>query len=108
MASQRADTSQKGMQALKLVIGVLAILSTVSYASQWYAQKFSMPRYCAEPGRYIERVAEIINNTDLMENDSRREYLVAAKLNYLAPRQSAEPLDSYLKRLRSRLEETCS
>lgn len=108
MGGQAANTNRIGRQLTLLVVAVIAILSTVSFASQWYAREFAMPRYCGDPERYILRVEEIITDRELLKNDSRRKYLVAAKLNYLAPRNPGESLDTYLERLRKQLQESCS
>jgi hypothetical protein len=39
--------------------------------------------------------------------ESRRNYIVAAKLTFLVPRTADEPLDAYLQRVRRRLEQQC-
>ena len=49
-----------------------------------------------------------INTEDRPAGDSsRRNFIVAAKLEFLLPRMADEPVDAYIVRLRSRLEQEC-
>lgn len=76
-------------------------------AAEWYADNSAMPRYCENPAGAVEHVREILSSATPMVGKSKRPYVVAAKLIFLVPRQDAEPLQSYLSRLRRRISETC-
>lgn len=80
-------------------------------AAEWYADNSTLPRYCENPADTVEHVREILTSRTPVAGDStgdsRRSYLVAAKLIFLVPREDAEPMQAYLTRLRGRISETC-
>lgn len=76
-------------------------------AAEWYADNSALPRYCENPAGTVERVREILSGAAPMGGNSKRPYVVAAKLIFLVPREDAEPMQSYLARLRRRISETC-
>jgi hypothetical protein len=76
-------------------------------AAQWYADNSALPRYCENPAGTVEHVREILSSATPLGEKSKRPYVVAAKLIFLVPRQEAEPLHTYLARLRRRISETC-
>lgn len=76
-------------------------------AAEWYADNSALPRYCENPAGTVERVREILSSAAPMGGNSKRPYVVAAKLIFLVPREDAEPMQSYLARLRRRISETC-
>ena len=76
-------------------------------AAEWYADNSALPRYCESPADTVEHVREILSNAEPTEGTSKRPYVVAAKLIFLVPREDAEPLQSYLERLRGRISESC-
>ena len=92
-----------------LIVGVLLTLLGISLANQWYAQNIAMPRYCEDPVQTLERVRQLLTEkTPADDNfESRRPYIVAAKLLFLVPRSSEEDGKSYLLRIQQHLEEQC-
>lgn len=94
----------------RLAIGfvvVALVLMGVFDAAEWYGGQVSIPRYCGSTDATLERVRETLSEQRPASDASRRPYVVAAKLMYLIPRNSGEPLESYLARLRLRIAESC-
>lgn len=102
-----AERVGPGFRPVRLVLVVLAALLLVSFASNWYAGQVSLPRYCQQPELALQRLAAIISENRPLGAESRREYMVAAKLEFLVPRVSDEPLEAYLQRVRHQLAQQC-
>jgi hypothetical protein len=102
-----AEPIGPGFQPVRLVLVVLAVLLLVSFASHWYAGQVSLSRYCQQPELVLQRLAAIITETRPAGEEARRDYIVAAKLEFLVPPTADEPLDAYLQRVRRRLEQQC-
>lgn len=100
-------SSAAASQFVRLILSVVIILALISIASQWYAEQVSLPRYCVEPGVFVQRIADISSADKDIEGETRRNYMIAAKLEFIEPRNSGEPEQAYLHRLRHRLEEKC-
>ena len=94
-------------QPVRLVLAVLGILLLVFYASRWYAAQVSLPRYCQQPELVLQRLAAINSESRPAGDKSRREYIVASKLEFLVPARADESMDAYLLRLKALLEENC-
>ena len=92
-----------------LILGVLLTLLGISLANQWYAQNIAMPRYCDDPVKTLERVHQLMTKKTPAEDnfESRRPFIVAAKLLFLVPRTSDEDDSTYLLRIQQHLEEQC-
>ena len=92
-----------------LVLGVLLTLLTISFATQWYAQNVSMPRYCEDPVQALEHVRQLLTEESPAGDsfEARRPYIIAAKLLFLVPRKSDEDDTAYLLRIRQHLEQQC-
>ena len=91
--------------AVFFITGVAMLL--IFDAAEWYADNSALPRYCENPAGTVERVREILSSAAPMGGNSKRPYVVAAKLIFLVPREDAEPMRSYMARLRRRISETC-
>ncbi len=85
---------------LKIIIPVLLALLSVSLMSQWYAKNIGFPRYCKQPDVTLENLRKLIEEDSLIENEQRRQYMIAAKILFLHPRLSDESKTDYLQRLR--------
>ncbi len=85
---------------------VLALLA-ISLLSQWYAQQVTLPRYCENPEQTLQLLQKIISEERPAGNETRRPYLIAAKLLFLLPRQVDETLPAYLDRIHTHLQEQC-
>ena len=94
-------------QPVRLVLVALIILLLVFYASRWYAEQVSLPRYCQQPELVLQRLAAINSESSPAGDNSRRDYIVAAKLEFLVPARADESVDAYLLRLKAQLEENC-
>ena len=102
-----AEQIGPGFQPVRLVLAVFAALLFLSFAGDWYVGQVSLPRYCQQPELVLQRLAAIITENRPAGDEARRDYVVAAKLEFLVPRTGDEPLDAYLHRLRRRLEQQC-
>jgi len=91
----------------RLVLVVLVVLLFVFRASSWYAGQVSVPRYCEQQELMLQHLASINTHNRPAGDNSRRNYIVAAKLEFLLPRMADEPVDAYIRRLKSRLEQQC-
>jgi len=103
----RAASKASGFRPVALVLTTLAALLLVSLASRWYAGQVSLPRYCEQPELALQRLAAITNEETPPGKGARRDYVVAAKLEFLVPRSFDEPSDAYLRRVRHLLEQQC-
>ncbi len=92
---------------IRLVLVVLAALLVVFQASDWYAGQVALPRYCEQQALMLQHLVAINSENRPAGDNSRRNFVVAAKLEFLLPRMADEPLDAYIRRLRTRLEEAC-
>jgi len=92
---------------IRLVIFVLLIIVALSQFVQWYSINVSLPRYCENPNQTLEYLKKIISQTTPAGQESRKPYLIAAKLVYLIPQQNNEPLDIYLNRVHQHIFRAC-
>jgi len=109
MSDQRAlaESKEPGFRPVGLVLTALAALLLVSFASRWYAGQVSLPRYCEQPELALQRLAAVMSQDKPAGDGARRDYVVAAKLEFLVPPASDEPLEVYLERVRRQLEQQC-
>jgi hypothetical protein len=94
-------------QPVRLVLVVLVALLLVSFGNHWYSGRVSLPRYCRQPEPVLQRLAAIHAEKAPAGEEAIRDYIVAAKLEFLVPPTTDEPLEAYLQRLRHLLEEQC-
>jgi len=102
-----APSKGPGFQPVPLVLAALALLLLVSFESQWYAGQVSLPRYCEQPELALQRLAAILSEARPAGEGARRDFVLAAKLEFLVPAASDEPPDAYLRRVRRLLEQQC-
>ena len=101
------ESTRSGFQPVRLVLVVFVALLFVSFAGHWYAGRVSLPRYCDQRELVLQRLAAIHAEERPAGEGAHRDYIVAAKLEFLVPPTADEPLDAYLQRLRRRLDEQC-
>lgn len=89
-----------------LIIVALSVLA-VAGMSNWYSNNVSMPRYCNEPEQTVFYLQELLTKERPAGDDSRRPYLIAAKLLFILPRGGEETLDAYLQRVRLHIAQQC-
>lgn len=92
---------------LRLIVIVLLILLGISSAAQWYSGNVTMPRYCQDPVQTIERVRKVLTEQTPAGDGDRKPYIIAARLTFLLPRESNEPLDDYIVRLQRHIDQQC-
>jgi hypothetical protein len=105
--SLATEPNTAAFKPLRLVLAVFTILLLVSFFAHWYASQISMSRYCQQPELMLKRLNAVITESRPAGDGARREYIVAAKLGFMLPRETNEPLEAYLKRLHGHLEEHC-
>lgn len=102
-----AERIGPGFQPVRLVLVVLVALLLVSFVNHWYSGQVSLPRYCRQPETVLQRLAALHTERATAGEETIREYVVAAKLEFLVPPTADEPLEAYLQRLRHLLEQQC-
>jgi hypothetical protein len=104
----QAEPLKPGFNPLKIIIPVLLALLSISLMSQWYASNISVPRYCKNPEKTLQSLEKLLDESSLIENEQRRQAMIAAKLLFLHPRQNDESRADYLQRLRYLMLAQCS
>ncbi len=94
------DNTVVRFNPLKIIIPVLLALLSVSLMSQWYAKNIGFPRYCKQPDVTLENLRKLIEEGALIDNEKRRQYMIAAKILFMHPRLYDESKTDYLQRLR--------
>ena len=104
------NSAQKtGMKRLVIVFAVtLGVMLAIFRFAGWRAEHALLARYCAAPAATIGHVNEILEKGGPDAGEKRRPYIIAAKLIFLVPQESDEPLEAYLARLRQRIDTRCS
>ena len=92
---------------MPVMLFVLAALSLIPLANGWYARRVALPRYCQQPELALQRIVAVIKEKRPAGDGPRRDYIVATKLLHLVPRTVDEPFDTYLQRMRHRLQHEC-
>jgi len=92
---------------LRLVVIILLILLAISAAAQWYSRNITMPRYCQDQMGVMERVQQVLTQKTPAGSGDRKPYIIAARLTFLVPRNSSEPLNDYLNRLQRYIDHQC-
>jgi hypothetical protein len=107
-AQQILDSDDKPpFRPLRLVAVVLLILLGISSAAQWYSRTVTLPRYCEDPVGVLTRVQQLLTETHPAGDGDRKPYIIAARLTFLIPQVSEEPLTDYMNRLRGHIEQQC-
>jgi len=86
---------------------VAILLVAIALLARQYTVDVSLPRYCADPGRALEYLEQVITERRPAGDGARRPYLIAAKLLFLVPRQPDEPVAVYLDRVAIHIEGVC-
>jgi hypothetical protein len=107
--SAEEDFKPSGFKPIRFVFIIFLIMLFISQAIKWYSTSVTLPRYCEDPPLALHHLEEIITKPSPAGNtrESRRPYIIAAKLIYLVPQQSNESNESYLHRVRTELSKRC-
>lgn len=92
---------------LQVIVPVLLLMLSVSFAARWYSQQVTLPRYCEDPEQALNYLQKIITETRPAGEASRRPYIIAAKLLFLLPREAFEPDQAYIVRVQQYLRKQC-
>ncbi len=92
---------------LRLIVVVLLIMLAISLAAQWYSRNVTLPRYCKDPVQTLTDVHRLLTEDRPAGDGDRKPYIIAARLTFLIPRETEEPLEDYLARLRQHLDRQC-
>lgn len=86
---------------------ILGLLLAISFAAQWYARQVTLPRYCQYPAGTLDRVRQLLSERNPAGEGDRKPYIIAARLTFLLPRESEEPLERYIQRLQQHIDMQC-
>ncbi len=92
---------------MRLVAVVLLILLAISSAAQWYSSNITMPRYCKDPVQTLARVEKLLTERQPAGDGDRKPFIIAARLTFLIPRKTNEPIGEYLTRLQQHIDQQC-
>jgi len=98
---------ERPFNPLHLIGFVLLMLLSISVWLRWYTGAVSMPRYCENPADTLHYLEKVLTESTPAKEESRRPYIIAAKLIYIIPRQREETVEDYLQRLKIRIAEQC-
>ena len=96
-----------GFNPLKVILPIAVILLLIPSWIQWYSHEVSIPRYCNNPVLALDYLEKVITETRPAGDNPRKPYLIAAKLLFLVPRQGNEPVEVYLGRVETYLQNNC-
>lgn len=102
--SQKKETP---FRPVRLILAILVILLSISFAAQWYGQNITMPRYCSDPVAVNERVRDVLTKHRPAGDGDRKPHIIAARLMFLLPRESDEQLEAYIERLQHHIDQQC-
>lgn len=91
----------------RLILIILLILIGISSAAQWYSRNVTMPRYCEDPVTTMEKVYRLLTEKKPAGDGDRKPFIIAARLTFLIPRESDEPLTAYMSRLQRHVDQQC-
>jgi len=91
----------------RLILVILLLLLAISAAAQWYSRNVTLPRYCKDPVSIMQRVYQVLTEKTPAGTGDRKPYIIAARLTFLVPRDSNEPLRDYMNRLQRYIDQQC-
>jgi len=97
------------MHRILIVFVVAAAVMLFAFASaEWYANESTVPRYCDDREGVVKRVKLILTKTEPVGSGSKRPFIIAAKLIFLVPMDSGEPVEDYIGRLTRHIDKVCN
>ncbi len=96
------------MKRILIVFAVtgVALLSVFAGAEQ-YAERSTVPRFCADPSDVLDKVKLILTKEQPVGQGSKRPFIIAAKLIFVLPQKDNESTREYLERLQRHLDKIC-
>ncbi len=95
------------LRILIVFIAACLVLLMVFRFAEWRAGSVALERYCDAPEQHLGYVRKILTEQQPAGEQSRRPFIVAAKLIYFVPRRAEETVEAYLRRIEQRIDETC-
>jgi hypothetical protein len=96
---------------MKRILVVFALTTAVMFLvfrfAGWRAEATLLPRFCNNPQATIGYVRKILVDDSPAGDEKHRPYIIAAKLIFLVPQGADEPQDTYLNRLRAKIDASC-
>ena len=105
--SNHRGSNQGTFKTLPVVVTVLAVSVLLSMGAGWYGEQVSVPRYCANQVQTRVQLERILTRKRPAGDASRKPYVLAARLLFLLPQGSDEPVPAYLRRVEQHLQEHC-
>lgn len=106
-SSGNEESVASSFKPVRLVLVVLLIMLFIAQAIKWYSHSVTLPRFCDDPELALHHLQEIVTQQSPAGDDSRRPYIIAAKLIFLVPQKSDEPVTDYIHRVRRHLNQRC-
>ncbi len=103
----RPDERRSGFRPLPLIAVVTAILLAIPAWLGWYSEQVSLPRYCTNTSQTLVHLRQVLTEPEPAGTESRRPWLMAAKLLFLVPQRREEGVDDYLRRVEEYLRRRC-
>jgi len=103
------DFKPTRFKTIPFILIILMIILFISQAIQWYSHSVTLPRFCEDPELSLHHLQEIItqHTPELTGRESRKPYIIAAKLIYLVPQKTNESIENYIHRVRQDLSQRC-
>ncbi|WP_426417642.1 hypothetical protein [Aestuariirhabdus sp. LZHN29] len=102
-----SDPLPTAIRPWKIILGVLIALLAINLWFHLYTEEVSLPRYCEQREETLDYLHKVITQPRPAGEESRRPYLIAAKLLYLYPRDGDEPVETYLLRVGTLIDNHC-
>jgi len=99
-------TPSKRFNPFAIVAVILIVVFLISRWAVWYGNAVSIPRYCADPEHAVDYLQAILS-LSTVDHEDRRTAMIAAKIQFLLPREPDEPVDAYMARIRRELSYRC-
>jgi len=103
------DIKDIEFKPIRFIFFIFLIMLFISQTIKWYSSSVTLPRYCEDPEAALHHLEEIMTKPEPAGHtrESRRPFIIAAKLIYLVPQESNESVENYLHRVRRELSKRC-
>ncbi len=94
-------------RALPVIIFTLLLMLLATSLIQLHTEETLIPRYCKNPDETLYYLEKVMTERTPAGEESRRPYLIAAKLIYQVPQERKESIKDYLLRVRAHIQQYC-